>query len=76
MWIKSMNCEPDKPAEIVVEAGGVIVRRGFRFVEDHWEYEEWQMSAEQYDVYQAMQTETADLSDALIELAEIVAGGE
>ena len=43
---------------------------------EHWEYEEWQMTKDQYDVYQVMLTETGDIEDALIELAEIIAGGE
>ena len=34
------------------------------------------MTKEQYEVYQAMSAENEDLSDALIELAEMIVGGE
>ena len=82
MWMKSQNSESTKPAEIETAPSGVIVRRNFKSVAAagempaHWEWEEWQMTAEQYEVYAAMAAETADLSDALIELADIIAGGE
>lgn len=82
MWVKSSNSESAKPAEAEISQGGVIVRRNFHLIEaadempEHWEYEEWQMTKDQYDVYQVMLTETGDIEDALIELAEIIAGGE
>ena len=81
MWIKSENSESNKPAAVSENAGGVIVRKDFVHVEaaenapEHWKYREWQMSKEQYDVYQQMQSDQADIEDALIELAEIIAGG-
>lgn len=79
MWQKSENGENVKPAEIEKSSLGVIVRRNFRLIPaseempEHWCYEEWQMSAEQYEVYAVMVSETADLSDALIEIADLVA---
>lgn len=82
MWIKSQNSESKKPAEAEISQGGVIVRRNYHLIQaadempEHWEYEEWQMSAEQYEVYAAMMTETSDIEDALIELAEMIVGGE
>jgi len=83
MWKTSMNSEAAKPAELEFTGnGGVIVRSNYKPVEAteetpaHWEYEEWQMTKDQYDVYQVMLTETGDIEDALIELAEIIAGGE
>ncbi len=82
MWIKSENSESTKPAALEPTVNGMIVRRNFREVaaiEDmpaHWTYEEWQMTKGQYDVYQAMSAENEDLSDALIELAEMIVGGE
>ena len=82
MWVKSNNGESTKPAEVEICQGGVIVRKNFHLIEatdempEHWEYEEWQMTKDQYDVYQVMLTETGDIEDALIELAEIIAGGE
>ena len=82
MWIRSENGENVKPSAVERCQDLVIVRRNFRHIEEsedfpaHWEWEEWQMSAEQYEVYQAMKQESDDLSDALIELAEIVIGGD
>lgn len=82
MWIKSQNSESMKPAEAEISQGGVIVRRNFHQIEaaeempEHWEYEEWQMTKDQYEVYTAMIMETGDIEDALIELAEIITGGE
>ena len=82
MWQKTSNGEAAKPAEVSIDASGVVLTRKHRHIQasedipEHWEYEEWQMSHEQYEVYQAMQAENADLSDALIELADLIAGGE
>ena len=82
MWKKSSNAESVKPAEVSMDASGVIIRKSYHRVEateevpEHWEYLEAQMTKEQYDVYLAMQAETSDIEDALIELAELIAGGE
>lgn len=56
----------------------MILRKNFRLVEateekpEHFEYDEWQMSKEQYDVYKVMAEQLAEQSDALVELAEII----
>lgn len=82
MWNKSSNASAVKPPEVSIDTSGVIVRRNYHHVQasgedpEHWEWEEWQMSPEQYEVYLAMQAENADLSDALIELADLIFGGE
>lgn len=79
MWQKSENGESVKPAAIEITWRGVIIRRNFRLIPadderpEHWSYDEWQMTADQYEVYAAMTAETADLSDALIEIADLVA---
>lgn len=81
MWIVS-ECEGSRPPELEQCRDIVIVRRNFRYVAAteekaaHWEYEEWQMTKEQFEVYQAMVSENNDISDALIELAEMIVGGE
>ena len=80
MWTKSENSESARPAELEQTRSGVIIRRNFRDVEAtaerpaHCEWEEWQMTADQYEVYKAMMAEHADIEDALIELAEIIVG--
>lgn len=78
MWVKSENSEPVAPPEVERSGRTVIVRRRFKAVaatadrSAHYEYDEWQMSAEQYEVYQDSETQIRELSDALVELAEIV----
>ena len=82
MWTKTQNGENVKPPAVSVDQSGVIIRKNYHAVEatedmpSHWEYEEWQMTSEQYELYQTMAAETADLEDALIELAELIVGGE
>lgn len=55
------------------------MNRNFRKVEateergEHWEYETWDMSKEQYEVYQYMEEQAREQADAIIELAEIIA---
>lgn len=57
----------------------MIVRKNFKRVSsttdtpEHWEYDEWQMTKEQYDVYQYHENLLNDQSDALVELAELFA---
>lgn len=64
MWQKSENGEAKKPAVLEILPEVVILRRNFRLIPagedfpEHWEYDEWQMSAEQYEVYTAMKAET------------------
>lgn len=71
-----------KPADLEPTVNGMIVRRNFHEVEAtedmpaHWTYEEAQLTKDQYDVYREMTAENNDLSDALIELAEMIVGGE
>jgi len=81
MWIKSQNSEELQPPKFYQDNSGVILRRNFVFIEQeseeqsaHWEYEEWQMSKKQYEVYKYMQEQNNELTDALIELADLVAG--
>lgn len=79
MWKKSENSEDIRPLEIEAAGENVIVRKNFIFIEAteekpaHYEYDEWQMSREQYEVYSPMSQEMADQSDALVELAELIA---
>lgn len=80
MWKKSENSEDIRPLEIETAGEYVIVRKNFIFIEEateekpaHYEYDEWQMSREQYEVYSSMSQEMADQSDALVELAELIA---
>lgn len=81
MWTKSENSESVKPLEFERTRNGVIIRRDFHSVEAteeraaHWEFEEAQLTNDQYEIYQVMKAENDELSDALIELAEIVVGG-
>lgn len=81
MWIKSQNSEELRPPKFYQDNSGIILRRNFVFIEQeseeqpaHWEYEEWQMSKKQYEVYKYMQEQNNELTDALIELANLVAG--
>lgn len=59
----------------------MILNRNSRLVEAdgekpaHYEFETWDMSAEQYEVYKVMQKAIDEQTDALIELAEIISEG-
>lgn len=67
MFQKSENSEPIQPPAMEQTRNGVIIRRNFIFVdavenEDipipaHWEYEEWQMTAEQFEVWLTQQAD-------------------
>lgn len=78
MWRKTENSEAVRPPEKELCGDSAIIRRNYHRVagteetSEHWTYEEWQMSAEQYEVYQAFETQVAEQADALIELAEII----
>ena len=80
MWTKSQNGEERKPAEFERSGDAVILRRDFRQIEateempQHWEYEEWQMTAQQYEVHKYHEEIEKEQADALIELAELIAG--
>lgn len=78
MWIKTENGENIQPLEIEVSGDHVIVRKNFELVEAteefpaHYKYDEWQMTKDQYSVYQHYETLINEQSDALIELAELI----
>ena len=80
MWQKSENSELTVPAAVEVSGNHVIVRRRIQPVEAtdetpaHYEWEEWQMTAEQYEVYKNFEAQINEQSDALIELAELIVG--
>lgn len=80
MWTKAENSEAVKPPEVSVDASGVVLTRNCHLIQatedkpEHYEYEEWQMTKDQYEVYKYMKEQNDELSDALIELAEIVVG--
>lgn len=79
MWVRTENSEAIIPAAIEVSGNNVIVRRRFKLVgasedrPEHYEYEEWQMTGEQYKVYQALEKQISEQDDALIELAGLFA---
>lgn len=78
MWAKTENDTAVQPNALESVGNHVIIRKDFRLVEAsddkpaHYEYEEWQMTKEQYDVYKNFETLINEQSDALIELAEII----
>ena len=80
MWYKSENSESIKPKAVSIDASGVVLTRNAHLVSatedrpEHYEYEEAQMSLEAYRVYQYMAEQNNELSDALIELAELIVG--
>jgi hypothetical protein len=64
MWIKSQNSEKLRPSNIFEDKTAIIVRRNFNFIEEqdeehpaHWEYEEWQMSKKQYEIFLSQQAD-------------------
>lgn len=79
MWTKSANSEAIKPDAVIRSGDRVILNRNFRLIEEtedmpaHWEYETWDMSKEQYEVYKYLEAQAQEQSDALIELADIIA---
>ena len=78
MWRYSENSEAVRPEAFERSVEQVILRRNFRAVEateekpEHYEYEEWQMSAEQYEIYQNFEEAISEQSDALVELAGLI----
>ena len=78
MWTHSENSELTKPSVKEISGNNVILRKNFQRVEAaeetpaHWGYEEWQMTAQQYEIYQAFEAQISEQSDALVELAELV----
>ena len=81
MWQKSKTGDSAKPVEVEKSGDYVIVRKNFRFYNEtdeesaHWEYEEWQMTKDQYDVYLNFEKQLEEQQNALIELADMIAGG-
>lgn len=78
MWTKAENSEAKRPASKEISGKVVIVRKNFVPIEAtedtaaHWSYDEWQMTVEQYEVYQYHETILNEQSDALMELAELI----
>lgn len=78
MWTRSENGENAKPPEKEQSGNNIIIRKSYKRIPatdempEHWEYDEWQMSAEQYEVYEYQQGLINDQADALIELAEMI----
>lgn len=60
MWTRAENGEITKPAEVEYSGNHVILRKNFLLVPDaeerpmHWEWDEWQMTAGEYEVYLAL----------------------
>lgn len=79
MWIRSQNGESVKPPVKEVSGNQVIVRKAYNLIPaggefpEHWEYDEWQMPKEAYEVYAYYEALVNEQSDALMELAEIIA---
>lgn len=78
MWTRIENSDLTKPPVYEESGSNVIVRRAYNQVdatEDkpaHWEYDEWQMTKEQYAVFEPLNTIVNEQSDALVELAELI----
>ena len=64
-----------------VSGNSIILRRNFRFVEatemlpEHYEYEECQMTKEQFEIYKDFESRLKEQDDALIELAGLISEG-
>lgn len=78
MWQKSSNSDSVRPLDVEKSGEIVIVRRHFHLIDateeipEHYEYDEWQMTADQYEVYQSLQSVIKEQEDALVELADII----
>lgn len=80
MFIHTENSDSIKPLEIDTDSSKFVtyVRKNFKLIPseedrpEHWEYDEWVMSKEQYDVYKIFKAQIDEQADALIELAGIV----
>ena len=78
MWQKSNNSESVRPLETERSGNHVIVRRNIKPVaaaEDmpaHYEWDEMQLTAEQYEVYQQFEQRIKENEDALVELAGLI----
>ena len=80
MWIRSGNADRNKPLDVEFSGDWVIVRRNYKLVAEtedipeHWEYVEWQMTSDQYDVYKVMMNEFTLQENAILELADLIGG--
>lgn len=80
MFIHSENSDNIKPLEVddISSKSVTYVRKNFKLIPsaedrpEHWEYDEWAMSKEQYEVYKIFKIQIDEQADALIELAGIV----
>ena len=78
MWIRTENDSVNKPEKIRADGRHVIIRKNFVLVDateekpSHWEFDEWQMAAEQYEVYRDFEGKLEEQDDALIELASLI----
>lgn len=78
MWVKSENGEDKSPELLSYSGDWVIVRKNPKRIEGdeekptHYEYDEWQMTKQQYEVYQTMEASMREQDDALVELAELI----
>lgn len=81
MWQKSNNSEYVRPLEVERSGNNVIVRQSIKPVEAtedmpaHYAWEEMQLTADQYEVYQQFEQRIKENEDALVELAELISGG-
>ena len=79
MWTRVENSDPMKPLKYEESGNNIIVRRAYHKIEagdempEHWSYEEWQMTREQYAVFKPLNSTIEEQSDALVELAELAA---
>lgn len=78
MWTLTSNGEPIQPPKKEVSGNYVIIRKDFKLIPvteefpEHYEYLEWQMTKEQYDVYKDFEEKLNEQDDALIELASLI----
>lgn len=78
MWQKTENDINVRPVDKEISGRFVILRKDFRLIPasedfpEHYEYNEWQMTQEQYEVYKNFETLINEQSDALVELAELI----
>lgn len=81
MWQKSNNSEFVRPLEVERSGNNVIVRQNIKPVATteeipaHYDWEEMQLTAAQYEVYQQFEQRIKENEDALVELAELISGG-
>lgn len=81
MWTKSENGEPIRPEAVETCGNNVILRRNVQRVEateeipEHYVWEEWQMTKEQYEIHQYHEQIEKEQADALVELAELIVEG-